>query len=463
VAKPMAKPLNGKPMGQSATAQTKPPIKGKPPSDSAKAQDWYEATDRLAQQFANDIREQMKTERLVLVLGGGAPHSPLMAGALYALNDRIRRRFNGGKGRFDAIYTAGGGALIGLLYVAPQGGDARHALRSIVNMGVADSLYRTVPLAYKTFRKPGPFEPVFQEWAETFKLATKDLPEFRNWVTRWLEMWGGPARPHQPRYGGFVLDDPQRRLYEDWVDFVFGALAPSTLTSQSIALCEPVPYLEKMVNFDALKRFRGEFYVNAYDVTLGRPQQFKKRQINANHIKAALAFPFIYPPGKIGHSWFTEGALHDPLLLPRGADPSDCPDGCGPEDFDWFAALQLAYKKYLQPPANGGPTPTIVYMDILGSLAKPLLRRPRDLWDAYGQSIITPIVGLAQKDLEQFMTVQAQNVYLGAYRLLDITFAIPPDCQPHILAWNHSNLCELWDVGYEAGVQFWREHAAELG
>src|SRR5215467_1383799 len=95
---------------------------------------------------------------LILVLSAGAPHSPLAAGALYALQEHMVE----GAGRhFDVIMTSGGGALIGLLFVAPTQGDPRGALRDIVNWGVADPIYRLFPLGYKTFFKPGPFTPLF--------------------------------------------------------------------------------------------------------------------------------------------------------------------------------------------------------------------------------------------------------------------------------------------------------------
>src|SRR5499426_1256760 len=106
-----------------------------------------------APKLATRMYEQMKQERLVLALSGGAPHSPLMAGALCALHEEIGDELNGGKGYFDAIYTAGGGALVGLLLVAPKGGDAPSALRRLVRMGIADPIYRLFPLAYKTFIK----------------------------------------------------------------------------------------------------------------------------------------------------------------------------------------------------------------------------------------------------------------------------------------------------------------------
>src|SRR5262249_56461792 len=63
-----------------------------------------------APKLATRMYEQMKQERLVLALSGGAPHSPLMAGALCAVHEKIGSQLNGGKGHFDAIFASGGSA-----------------------------------------------------------------------------------------------------------------------------------------------------------------------------------------------------------------------------------------------------------------------------------------------------------------------------------------------------------------
>src|SRR5262249_14960950 len=150
---------------------------------------------KAAPRLATCIRDQMKRERLVLALSGGAPHSPLMAGALCALHEEIGDELNGGKGYFDAIYTAGGGALVGLLLVAPKGGDAPSALRRLVRMGIADPIYPLFPLAYKTFIKQGPLVPFFQAWGDLFKQSPTHLHLYRAVVTTTLKLWGGPSVP----------------------------------------------------------------------------------------------------------------------------------------------------------------------------------------------------------------------------------------------------------------------------
>jgi NTE family protein len=420
-----------------------------------------------AARLAERIHEQMKDERLILTLSGGAPHSPLMAGALCAVKENIRDdELNGGKGYFDAIYTAGGGALVGLLLIAPKGGDAPAALRKMVKMGIADPIYKMFPLAYKVFVKPGPLVPFFQEWGELFKRSTSHLRFFRATVTTFLKLWGGPSPVSEPRWcQQFGPDDPDRRLFEDWVDLVFTALAPSSLAPWSTGLCEIVPYLEDLVDFEALKKYKGRFYLNAFNLSTQKEDRFMLKDIDATHVRAALAYPFIYPPGRIGHHLYSEGASHDPVLMPQARDPL-FPDGIeDPLSSLWFDAMETDYRRHLKEKLkknlrlkrNG----TIVCVDILGSLGKSVLRKPRDLWDAYGLSMIAPIVELAQKDHARFRQIDNQRLFLDWYDQLDMPYDFT-QFHPEILDWKYSNLSKMWDLGYEAGIKLCQEHGDSL-
>ena len=414
-----------------------------------------------ALKLADSIHTQMKDERLVLTLSGGAPHSPLMAGALCALEERIGNKLNGGKGYFDAIYTAGGGALVGLLLVAPKGGDAPTALRKMVKMGIADPIYNMFPLAYKVFVKPGPLVPFFQEWAELFKRSTSHLRFFRATVTTFLKLWGGPSPVSEPQWcKEFGPDDPDRRLFEDWVDLVFTALAPSSLAPWSTGLCEIAPYLEDLVDFDALKKYEGRFYLNAFNLSKQKEERFTREKIDATHVRAALAYPFIYPPGRVGHDLYSEGASHDPVLLPQARGPR-FPEGI--EDLRsslWFDAMERDFTRHLKEKLRKKPLKpngTLVCVDILGSLGKSVLRKPRDLWDAFGLSMIAPIVELAQKDHARFRQVDNQRLFRGWYKQLDMPYDFARD-YPKILDWSYSNLSKMWDLGYAAGMKLCQTH-----
>src|SRR5271163_4042264 len=94
------------------------------------------------------LTKTQASKKKALLIGGGAPNASLMAGALVAfLHQGVE---------FDVISTSGAGALMGLLYTAPVGGDPVAALENWVNVGVADPIYAGFPVNYKVFMKPGP-------------------------------------------------------------------------------------------------------------------------------------------------------------------------------------------------------------------------------------------------------------------------------------------------------------------
>ena len=78
-------------------------------------------------------RSRAASERIVVgVLSAGAPNSPLMAGALYAIHEK-RRTFN-------LILTSGAGAIMGLLFMGPKGKSPPAGLRDVVEIGVSDPI-----------------------------------------------------------------------------------------------------------------------------------------------------------------------------------------------------------------------------------------------------------------------------------------------------------------------------------
>src|SRR5476649_1171086 len=91
--------------------------------------------------------QQTMKKKTGLVLGGGAPNSPLIAGALAAFLDQ--------EVEFDVISASGAGVLMGLLYAAPLEGSPREALKRWADTGVSDSIYKMMPVNYKIFHKPG--------------------------------------------------------------------------------------------------------------------------------------------------------------------------------------------------------------------------------------------------------------------------------------------------------------------
>lgn len=333
--------------------------------------------------------------RTALIIGGGAPNATLMAGALEA--------FAEAEVEFDVVSTAGAGALIGLLYLAPRQGDPLAALRSTVDMGVADAIYQHYPVNFKVFQKSGAVADLFRQMLGANPLLQAALQQ--------LAAQG---------------DNGAARLQADLLKLMFAAACPTDLSADSLGLCAPVPFLEEVVDFDALARRHERFYVNAYNINDRRMQNFSsaKGQISGDALRAALAFPFLYPPHQMVDpedgqpKYYYEGAAHDCLnyeaLVTHEPDVRD-----------------------------------IVVFDVLGS--EKLMRTPRDLYDAWLLSIIVPLVEIARDDTKIF---EAKYNREGKWNLLKVPFHIPADKWETSLDWSRSNLETLYNVGYASAREF---------
>lgn len=346
-----------------------------------------------------------------VVIGGGAPNSPLMAGALAEIYDQGKT--------FNHFYTSGAGGLIGLLFVAPAGDvPSSTALEAVVASSISDEIYRWVPIGYKTFFKPGPFTVPMQRFAKLFKFAAVS-----------------PLRE----------DDRLKRLYNDWVDLWAAVLTPTWLSYFSKGVCPPYPFTKEIVDFDKLRRFKGSFQLNAYNLKTGRAEQFRKRELSEPEFAAAFAFPFVYQPVAINGVHYSEGADHDPLNLP------------GVHRF--LRSLvedrpELAKKVGTFPIENH----TVVLLDVLGSMADALVRVPRNLLDAYGVQIMTPVVSLANLVKEKFLRETAGL----DYEFVELKFDIPPEHLPYTTEWSHHNMKLLWQKGRQAGKEFLEKHRDKL-
>jgi|GEM_PF-1088814 len=282
-----------------------------------------------------------------LVLGGGAPNLPLMSGALLALDEAGLE--------FKVISTTGAGMLAGLLYASPQKAapeddlavTRREALKATRLMGIDDLIYHFLPINYKIFQKPGP---IAEALAPSFNAFLNAFPR---------ERW-------------------DQRLVGDWMALVAATLMPSNLSPRSKGLCQAPSWIEAMVDFSGLVRNLGDtrFRLGAYSVEDRDEVTFHRDEITIDHCKAALAMPFIYEPYRLAdpktgeEKTYLEGSAFDPLKL----DPGDV---MVEEDID-----------------------TIIFFDILGH--RQLIDEPRDLTDAWVQSIIAPLTRLAENSLAAF-------------------------------------------------------------
>src|SRR5262245_6970379 len=251
-----------------------------------------------------------------VVMSGGAPMSPLMAGFLFALWKRGKT--------FRNFHTSGAGALMALLSIAPRKRTPGEALEGWAENGVADDIYQSFPINFKLFRKPGPFTPAVRRIADRYKLplagkspiddkdkvpsgeqpadadAKKDKRDpiqelLAEWIARpphdvpdsdevrrriaspsaqlhasLLNLWRtdagkllyetllsrkDPARMFRDKWlDSLFRTDKQRRAYNDLVDLWFAALTPSTLTHKSDGLAAPLPFLEELVDFDLFEQ-----------------------------------------------------------------------------------------------------------------------------------------------------------------------------------------------------------------
>ncbi|QQX86679.1 patatin-like phospholipase family protein [Cupriavidus necator] len=352
------------------------------------------------------MRATRRGARKALLIGGGAPNSTLIAGALLAFLDQGVE--------FDVISTSGAGALMGLLYMVPEGGDRRGALERWVEAGVSDEIYQFFPVNYKVFMKPG-------NAADIYRQSLAALPFTR------------------PFFNAFADDSPSG-AHADWLRLMLACWSPTALMPQSLGLCAPLPFAEQAIDFEALRQLESHFYINAYNVTQSRMQIWDKDEITADHIRAAFAFPFIYPPYRIGADDYIEGAAIQPINFGPLVSDSEASPGLH-RDLD-----------------------TLVIFDILGS--EKLIRTPRNLYDAWVQSIITPLVALSKQDIRLFELEHNIDYATGQPRRrllkVDLMGDIAPEHWPEVTDWSASNLRRLFDIGYRAGLAFCYEHAAVL-
>ena len=339
-----------------------------------------------------------------------------MSGALLALHEAGVK--------FDHIYMAGAGAVVGLIYLAPKGLTCEQALRNTVNFGISDAIYDLLPINYKLFNKSGPS-------AEAFREFWHDFP---------------PAMVARNQYGM----TPVEKLESDWF-LLFGAMmCPTDLNYFSTGVCAHAPFIEDVVNFKNLYQARSECYLAAYCIEDEKIEEFKKSKINLNHFRAALAYPFIYPPYQIGEKHYYEGASVETLGLIM------------------FAKDTLNIKSVKSWPDPNKPFYKTVLMDVM----KPdVIQQPRDLWNAFTQSIMIPLVANAERELAIFRywlktgdlvsSLKLQRRYQEFIKRLGtdrpnaseypVEFPVPEWQRPHLLEWTSSNLECLFEIGYEAG------------
>lgn len=332
--------------------------------------------------------------RNVLVLGGGAPNFTLNTGALLA--------FEEAGFRFDAVSGAGGGGAVALNYLAPKGMDRIQALHNSVNLGVSDAIYRVIPMNYKVFMKGGVL-------ADAYRALLKRLPGY-----------------------GLVMNQlhmtKRQKFLSDLVQAWWAMTTPSILTPLSKGLCAHAPFINEMVDFDKLKTVPEEVFLSSYCLSSHKMVTFRKSEITFEHFGASLSYPFIYPPTRMNKKYYIEGATEDAFNF----------DGI--MDYVRTAAEKID---------------NIVVLDSFG--CEEYLQVPPNLWQAWGQSLISPLVPLDRVCLKLLRQRHAQwneQHPDRATNLMVLSFKIPKGWAPTALDWSSSNLHRLFKLGYKEGRQF---------
>jgi NTE family protein len=341
--------------------------------------------------------------RNALVLGGGAPNFTLNTGALLAFEEE--------KFRFDVVTGAGGGGAVALSYLAPPKGVTRaEGLRNSINLGVSDPIYRVLPMNYKVFMKRGVM-------AEAYRALLSRLPGY-DLITNQYSMTKG------------------QKLLSDLIQACWAITTPGVVLPSDKGLCAHAPFINAMVDFDKLKRVKEEVYISAYSLTNHQMKTFSRDEITFQHFGASLSYPFIYPPTKIDDEEFIEGASEDAF------------------NFQGLVDYVIS---------DGHKVDNIIVFDSFG--CECYLQVPPSLWQAFGQSIISPLVALDRKGLELFKIRleqwNAANPERQA-RLLVLEFPIPKGWAPTALDWSSSNLERLFELGYREGKKFLEKYGSVL-
>jgi hypothetical protein len=139
-------------------------------------------------------------------------------------------------------------------------------------------------------------------------------------------------------------------------------------------------------------------------------------------------FPFLYAPTEIDGEHYIEGAALDTLnFTPFITDPET---GVAP----------------------AGEVDTLVVLDILGE--DRLIRKPRNLYDAWVRSIITPLVKISQTEQRLFELEHNRDPLTGAplrqVLKVDLMAGVPQDHWPQVLDWSAQHAVAV-PVGYRAG------------
>lgn len=358
--------------------------------------------------------------KTVLAFGGGAPNFTLMAGALLCLHHHGLT-----VDKLDMVSMAGGGSVLGLIYLAPNGMTPEQALRNTVNFGVSDLIYAMFPINYKIFQKPG-------LRADRFRQRLARNPFIAPWLNQ------------------YYMTNSQK-LVSDWLQFIAAVMCPSDLGPQSTGLCAHAPFITDLVDFEKLKQLKLDAHINTYCIEDGTPRLFEKDDITPDHFRAGLSFPFFYSPFEIDGKHYFEGAA--------------------------FQALNLKSIIEQYPEMTSKDPREKVRIVLFDVLRNGLITTPHGMWEAYGQSIMMPLIALADRELAIFEGWVDHGILMDAHpylsagpssakvqraayvgkpnaQLFQVRLTVPPEHARAALTWARSSLEFLFGLGYKRACAF---------
>ena len=433
-------------------------------------------------------------ERIALVLGGGAPTLTLQAGALLALDEEGVE--------FDVISTSGAGMLIGLLYAAPKGKSRRQALEATVELGVHDAIYNLFPINYKVFCKPGPLASMYYKATMPFIEAMPKGTDLQRLWKDWAHLWVSAFSPTEMTSKSIGMCEAAPWL-EDVIDFAalknFGPefyinawnirekrmrvfnkreLSPAHFRA---ALAFPLiyppfeldgdHYIEgsamDTLNLGGLLRY-DQVFDNEYLAALARTleevrasaEQAISRGDHTTVKRLANSAKKRARAQALGHLTREKGKRRQSAM--QGESPESPPSAGARVDLaklrriPQFAAVLDEQKAVADSELN--TIDRIVAFDVLGTEA--LVRRPRNLYDAWVLQMIVPLVSLAHQEIAEFREdyeAWVKNEEDRILHLLHFEKQVAHDHWDRVLDWSYSNLSLLFKAGYRAGKEFYAE------
>jgi predicted acylesterase/phospholipase RssA len=213
-----------------------------------------------------------------------------------------------------------------------------------------------------------------------------------------------------------------QRFISDMYLYLLTAMTPGFMSPEQTSISRIAPFLESFIDFENIRNLEKDVYINALNVTDKRIEIFDKTEITMQHLIAGSSLFFICPQQKIDGKWYGEGSYLD----------------------------SLNYKGLMES-REEDDIETLVVMNILNKEA--LIRTPDSLYDAYNLSIMLPFITIAEDDTKLY-----EAKHKGNKNLLKVGFRIPEDHAPSVMDWSASNFKRLRDIGYEAGMDFYKKH-----